>query len=253
MAAGVVIAVAVLAGRSPDERPSRAEVAGEERSRSAPTTPTEPDSRTLGGFNHYRATPVVPTVTVFASPDEGGAVVIQLPRVAELGTPQTFLIERELRDPSGVAWYEVLLPTPPNGSTGWIRARDVLVEGLDRRIEIRPSEFALFVYDGDELVREYEIGVGTVDTPTPGGDYYVKEAYELTRDTSAYGSHALGINGYSTVLDDWRGGGVIGIHGTDQPDSIGTEASHGCIRLRNEDIAELFELAPRGTPVAIVV
>lgn len=45
---------------------------------------------------------------------------------------------------------------------------------------------------------------------------------------------------------------MIGIQGTNQPDSVDTEASHGCIRLRNEDVAELFRLAPRGTPVTIV-
>lgn len=255
MIALAVVATLVLAADSPTGSPSSGEVAGTERARSAPpstTATTEPDLRTLTGHNHHRATAAVPTVTVFTRPADDAPVVVELPEVADLGTPQTFLVQREFRNPSGAVWYEVLLPTPPNGSMGWIRAQDVLVEGLDLRVEVHLSDFELLVLDGDEIVRTFVIGVGTVDTPTPGGDYYVKESYELTRDTSAYGSHALGINGYSTVLDYWRGGGVIGIHGTNRPESIGTDASHGCIRLRNEDIAELFRLAPRGTPVTIV-
>lgn len=258
VALAVVVATALGSGTPESDSSTTAKVAAAERTRTADpsvepsTTTTEPDLRTLRGFNHYRATAAVPTISVYESPDSTGPVVTELPQVAELGTPQTFLIEREERDAAGNVWYHVLLPTPPNGSVGWIRAQDVLVEGLDLRIEVQLSDFTLRVLDGDEVVRTYAIGVGTVDTPTPGGDYYVKEAYELTRDTSAYGSHALGLNGYSTVLDYWKGGGVIGIHGTNRPDSIGRNASHGCMRMHNDDVAELFELAPRGTPVTIV-
>ena len=43
----------------------------------------------------------------------------------------------------------------------------------------------------------------------------------------------------------------IYFHGTNREDLVGTPASHGCVRLRNEDMVELFDLVPEGTPVVI--
>jgi lipoprotein-anchoring transpeptidase ErfK/SrfK len=52
-------------------------------------------------------------------------------------------------------------------------------------------------------------------------------------------------------VSDWPGGGVVGIHGTDQPELIPGRPSHGCIRVRNADMATLYRLTPVGTPVVI--
>ena len=65
-----------------------------------------------------------------------------------------------------------------------------------------------------------------------------------------YGSRALGTSAYAAV-SDWPGGGVVGIHGTDQPGLIPGRPSHGCIRVRNADMATLYRLTPVGTPVVI--
>ena len=54
------------------------------------------------------------------------------------------------------------------------------------------------------------------------------------------------------MLTDWPAGGFVGIHGTDRPEILPGRLSHGCIRLRNEDILSLAELMPVGTPVEIV-
>jgi lipoprotein-anchoring transpeptidase ErfK/SrfK len=60
------------------------------------------------------------------------------------------------------------------------------------------------------------------------------------------------LSGFSNVIDEFRGGdGVIGIHGTNEPDAIGTDVSHGCIRMSNEAILELVPVLPLGTPVHI--
>ena len=56
----------------------------------------------------------------------------------------------------------------------------------------------------------------------------------------------------SPALTDWPAGGFIGIHGTSRPELLPGRVSHGCIRLRNEDIVELDRLMPVGTPVTIV-
>ena len=53
------------------------------------------------------------------------------------------------------------------------------------------------------------------------------------------------------MLTDWPGGGVIGIHGTDQPGLIPGRPSHGCVRVRNGDVKRLYALTPIGTPLLI--
>jgi len=55
----------------------------------------------------------------------------------------------------------------------------------------------------------------------------------------------------SAGLSDWPGGGVIGVHGTDEPGLIPGRVSHGCVRLRNGDVNRLRRLMGLGTPILI--
>ena len=71
------------------------------------------------------------------------------------------------------------------------------------------------------------------------------------RGNSIYGTHAIGTSAYAPSLSDWPGGGVVGLHGTNQPGLIPGRPSHGCIRLRNRDIQRLYRLASRGTPIRV--
>lgn len=95
--------------------------------------------------------------------------------------------------------------------------------------------------------------MGRTKVPTPGG--YLKELLQPPQSGSVDGTDAYGLAGYSPVLEQFAGGqGVIGIHGTIEPESVGTDASHGCIRTRNEDVTRLVEEfgLPLGTPVEIL-
>ena len=65
-----------------------------------------------------------------------------------------------------------------------------------------------------------------------------------------YGPWAFGTSAYSS-LSDWPGGGVVGVHGTNQPGLLPGRPSHGCIRVRNGDITRLVKLMRIGTPVLI--
>ena len=71
------------------------------------------------------------------------------------------------------------------------------------------------------------------------------------RPDSVYGTYAYGLSGFSDVIRTWWEGGVIGLHGTNDPSSIGRPESHGCIRMRNADISWLVRILPLGTPVLI--
>jgi hypothetical protein len=201
---------------------------------------------------HYRAQVLVPTISVHERPDGTSRVTHEFPQHAEGGVIQTFLVEEKRRYGVGASWYRVLLPVKPAGTTGWVRGADVLVEGLRYKLVVRMADLELDLYKNLKKVRTYPIGVGTAETPTPGGHYYVRDVIQVTNPHSAYGPYAFGLSGFSDVLSYWRGGGVIGIHGTNQPDSIGTRASHGCIRMRNEDVTELVKWIRLGTPVSVL-
>jgi lipoprotein-anchoring transpeptidase ErfK/SrfK len=122
---------------------------------------------------------------------------------------------------------------------------------LHRRVEISLSGHHLTVFRGNKVVFKAPVAVGTPDTPTPVGHFFVNERFLLANSTGPFGVAALGISAHSTVLRNWVQGGPIGIHGTNEPRLIGDAASHGCVRLFNQDMARLFKLAPAGTPVVI--
>lgn len=150
---------------------------------------------------------------------------------------------------------EVHLPVRPNGSTGWVNASDVTISRVTHRIEVEIAAHRIRVFDGDEVVVDEPIGVGTQDRPTPGGVYYLKELLQPPDPDGPYGTYAYGLSGFSNVLLSFNGGpGVIGIHGTNEPSSIGRDVSSGCIRVQNDVIERMVEEIglPLGTPVEIL-
>ena len=99
-----------------------------------------------------------------------------------------------------------------------------------------------------KLLLKAPVAVGKPSAETPlGRDYYVQ--WRFTPTDPFYGAYALQTSAYSR-LSDWPGGGVVGIHGTDEPQLIGGAVSHGCIRMLNRDVVKLRRLAPLGTPIA---
>lgn len=97
----------------------------------------------------------------------------------------------------------------------------------------------LTVYRNGSIFREYIVATGKPETPTPVG---VFEVVNKEIDPGGpYGTRWLGLSA--------RG---YGIHGTNNPSSIGTAASNGCIRMYNEDIEALFDITVVGTPVRIL-
>ena len=182
----------------------------------------------------------------------------QLANPIESGAPLTFLV-----DGLTSTRYKVLLPIRPNGSTGWINPAQVSVLAHQYKVIVELGSHNLTVTNGDSVVMKEKIGVGKDATPTPDGRYYIKELIRpcypdaagtcVPNDDGPYGPFAYGLSGFSPVLDDYngKGEGTIGIHGTDNPGSVGKDASHGCIRMTNDAIRKLAKILPLGTPVIV--
>ena len=120
------------------------------------------------------------------------------------------------------------------------------------RIVVELFAHRITVYDGSSVFHDEPIGLGNRSTPTPGVNYYVKELLRPPNPDGAYGPYAYGLSGFSNQLTSFAGGeGVIGIHGTNDPSSLGKDLIYGCIRMSNSGITRLAQRIPLGTPVDI--
>lgn len=188
----------------------------------------------------------VPVVSVYRSPTSKRPFM-RLANPYRPGVPLTFLV-KERRS----GWEKVYLPVRPNGSTGWVRDRQVGLSLTPYRIDVSLSAHTVTVWKGLRVIRRERAGVGRSIVPTPAGTYYIVELLQQPNPNGIYGPYAFGLSAFSNVLYSFGGGpGQIGLHGTNQPSSLGTNASHGCIRISNAGITRLARLLPLGTPVRI--
>lgn len=107
-------------------------------------------------------------------------------------------------------------------------------------IHIDVEQKRLTLWRQDELIRTYTVATGAWDTPSPIGVFAI--THRFSGEMGGFGTCFLGLN------VPW---GNFGIHGTNKPESIGYDASHGCIRMKVRDAEELFALVPNGTTVII--
>jgi len=212
-----------------------------------PTPVTAPPAPIVRETVNIVATANHPRIDVYPGP-QAVAPVRTMSSPTETGAPLVFLVEDQTP-----GWIQVHLPVRPNGSTGWVRAGDVDLTQNDYRIEVRLSAFSITVWKGPAVLLSEPIGIGAGATPTPGGKYYIKELLQPPNPNGPYGAYAYGLSGFSEVLTSFNGGsGVLGIHGTNDPTSIGHPVSYGCIRMNNASIIALARMLPLGVPVEIM-
>ncbi len=112
-------------------------------------------------------------------------------------------------------------------------------------ILISISKLRLYLYDGTRLAGTYPVALGKIATATPHGDFTIVSKVPYPNSypggpLSVFGTYWLGLSKPH-----------YGIHGTNNPSSIGKYVSHGCIRMYNQDVDHLAQLVPIGTPVKI--
>ncbi len=161
--------------------------------------------------------------------------------------PLVFLVKRRRGD-----WVEAYLPTRPNLSAGWLRRRDVSLATTPYRIEVQLRRHRLVLFKRGRPMLRTTIAKGRAVSPTPMGRYFVTDLLRPPDPAGFYGPYALGLSAHSRVYTSFADGdGQVGLHGTNQPSVLGTDVSHGCIRVRNAVISRLARLVPLGTPVQI--
>jgi lipoprotein-anchoring transpeptidase ErfK/SrfK len=224
------------------------------------TTALTNDYQPASGKESIVLAAVVSKVTVYESATSN-KVLTELANPLPSGAVLNLLVDGQTS-----SRYKVLLPIRPNGSTGWIDPGQVKKFAHDYRIVVELSSHRITAYKGDAVILSEKIAVGRSDRPTPNGRYYLKELLRacidekqpdgkikcVPNDTGIYGPYAYGLSGFSPTVTSFNGGeGVIGIHGTNQPELLGTDVSSGCIRMSNEGITALSKVLPLGTPVTV--
>ena len=143
-------------------------------------------------------------------------------------------------------------------------------KGTTHLVVVDKSDFRLYVYEANKLVCEFPIAVGMNpgdkqkrgDHRTPEGNFYIVQIQD-SRNWShdfkdgkgptkgAYGPWFLRLYTGAKATKSGKAWSGVAVHGTHDPNSIGTRATEGCVRLRNDDLQKLKRMVKVGTPVTI--
>ena len=191
------------------------------------------------------------TAPIRLSPQAGSRTIARLRFFTEDQLPEVYPVLAARQDSVGRKWLQIRVPRRPNGRTGWV-IDEMLSSSLfivKTLLVIDRRALRATLHKNGKKIWSSRVGIGKAGTPTPRGQFWIRERLKGLGGT--YGPWAFGTSAYSS-LSDWPGGGVVGIHGTNQPGLIPGRPSHGCIRVPNPKIRQLARLMPIGTPVSIV-
>jgi lipoprotein-anchoring transpeptidase ErfK/SrfK len=145
----------------------------------------------------------------------------------------------------------VLLPSRPNGATGWLATDGgkLRTARSSYRINVDTSDRRLVILNSGRKVGTWTVAVGDAKTPTPTGRTFLLASLAPTRPT--YSRLILPVGAHSATLDTFGGGpGTVAFHGWPQSSVFGKAVTHGCVRVPENALKELSRV-PLGTPVVV--
>ena len=174
------------------------------------------------------------------------------------GTPFARLPATQLGNPTWVpliarngGWGQVLLPSRPNSSTGWVHldGAPVTQARTPYHVDVDVDARRLVVWEGDRNIGSWTVGVGSSDSPTPRGRTYLMAAIEET--VTKFSPIILPLGTHSETFNSYGGGpGTVALHGWPDPAVFGEAASDGCVRVP-PDALRLLSTLPLGTLVLL--
>jgi lipoprotein-anchoring transpeptidase ErfK/SrfK len=210
-----------------------------------PTTSTDPAQQ-----QRWMVGVATRPFTAYRKPSRSAKVLAQMPGFNSVGYPTVVLVD-QTRDVGGQTWRKVWLDKAPNGTQGWVLDGPLALYPTTAKIVIDLSLRRLTVYRRGGEVASFPVAVGRPGLSTPTGFFFITQKLRPASPNGVYGALALGTSAFQPKLSSWPGGGVVGIHGTNQDALIGKAISHGCVRMHNKDILQVSRLVPTGSPVLI--
>jgi lipoprotein-anchoring transpeptidase ErfK/SrfK len=146
------------------------------------------------------------------------------------------------------------MPAPTTTPTPALRVTPVPLVDSEWLILVQRSQQRVTIYRRGQEQKSYAVSTGKSDTITPLGWWKIVEKKALD-PPGIYGTRWLGFQRWNSQTGryEWYAESPpFGLHGTNEPEKIGSAVSLGCVRLRNQDVEELYELIPLGTYVLVV-
>ncbi|GAA3673280.1 hypothetical protein GCM10022237_36170 [Nocardioides ginsengisoli] len=146
-------------------------------------------------------------------------------------------------------WVQVLLPSKPNGSTGWLRSSELSEANSRFLVVVHLGARTLELVEDGQPVGIWTVAIGAAATPTPVGRTFVLG--QIVDDKQPFSPVILPLGSHSDTLDSYGGGpGTVALHGWTDPAVFGKAVSHGCVRVPDDALA-LLRTVPIGTPVMV--
>lgn len=146
-------------------------------------------------------------------------------------------------------WVQVLLPSKPNGATGWVRSGLVAQGHTPYVVRVHLGLKQMEIYRDRNLVGAWKVAVGKPSTPTPTGRTFIHGQFSDTKQT--FSPVIIPLGTHSATLDNYGGGpGTVAFHGWPKQDVFGKAISHGCIRVPADALFQLRQI-PVGSIVLI--
>jgi lipoprotein-anchoring transpeptidase ErfK/SrfK len=190
--------------------------------------------------------------TAMAIPGKRSVALAAVSDLRPLTNGRTVLPVIGHRTVGGAAWLRVRLPGRPNGRTGWITRRGTSATRTSWHLVVDTSKRRVTAFLNGRPARVFPVVVGKPSTPTPTGEFFVEEVVKLgPGDVGA--PFAIALSARSNVLQEFDGGpGQIALHGLANVGGVlGTDVSHGCVRLSTEAVTWLAARIGPGFPVTI--
>ena len=144
-------------------------------------------------------------------------------------------------------WSKVLLPSRPNGSTGWLKSSELETARTPYLIRVHVGSRELELFEDGNLVGSWPVAVGAPATPTPTGRTFLLGS--IVDENQSYSPVILPLGSHSDTLDTYGGGpGTVALHGWPDASVFGDAVSHGCVRVPADALERLAQV-PLGTLV----
>jgi lipoprotein-anchoring transpeptidase ErfK/SrfK len=206
----------------------------------------QPEPAARKPSHRFRTAAVLRRTTLRATPN--GRVVARIGPKTEFGSRRVLAVTGR-RD----GWLRVTASELENGERAWLRASAARLGGTDTWIRVDRSRREATLRRDRRVLRRFPVAVGRPGTETPLGRFAVTDRLRTGRPDSPYGCCAVALSGHQTkLLPGWPGGDRLAIHATPNPETVGEEASLGCMRAYDADIRALMRRVPLGAPVVVV-
>ncbi len=130
-------------------------------------------------------------------------------------------------------------------------------EVFNLKLVLRLGKKVVEVYEKDKVIASFPVAVGREGWETPQGEFEIMQMVKNPSWQNPWSGKVTPPGPNNPLGERWigfwtDGNNFIGFHGTPGEHLIGQAVSHGCVRMRNKDIKQLFELVSMGTPVTVV-